>query len=77
MSDELDRARNKLNVPIECTGCGGLFTLLGPDDMSDLCECDAVWRLYVSDAGEYAPVLDHVLTQLAWDEIVRDDLSED
>ena len=45
-----------VDVPIECTACGALTTIGGlendpsPELGSDLCGCDAEYRVYISDA---------------------------
>lgn len=84
MVDGYEQVPQEMNVPIECTSCGSLFQLFGPEDGSDLCECeDPMFRIFVSDAGKYAPVLE-VFVDTAedrlrqiWSETNRDDLERD
>lgn len=53
MNEWMDRIQD---VPIECPECNMLSTLGGmPDDttddlIADLCDCDAGFKIYVSDA---------------------------
>lgn len=59
MSKGYDHLPKELNVPVECTSCGNLFQLFGPDDLSDMCDCaDPTFKIYVSDAGKYAGFLE-------------------
>jgi len=83
VSSPYDHMPQEMNVPFECTSCGSLFQMFGPEDGSDLCDCNAVFRIFISDAGKYAPVLE-VMVDTAEDELrnlyreaARDDLRED
>lgn len=58
MVEGFEHVPQEMNVPVECTGCGHLFQLFGPDDLSDMCQCDAPFRIFVSDAGKYTGVLE-------------------
>lgn len=56
---DYDHLPPEMNVPFECTSCGALMRLFGPEDGSDLCPCEnPVYRIFVSDAGKYAPFLE-------------------
>lgn len=82
MHEQFSHLPEQMNVPIECSACGYMSSLLASrEDLSDLCDCNASFRIYISDAGPYAGILESVLDNLdepsAWAEAVRDDLSEE
>lgn len=83
MSEDFSHLPQQMNIPFECVSCGTLFSLFGPEDGSDLCDCpEPMFKLYVSDAGPYQPFVER-LVDLAeslrdeWTHVTRDDLTED
>ena len=86
MPDDFSHLPPELNVPFECSSCGSIFQLFGPEDGSDLCDCpEPIYRIYVSDAGKYTQFLERFIDLAVdvsnerdlWVEQTRDDLREE
>lgn len=86
MTDDYSHLPPELNVPFECSECGSIFSLFGPEDGSDLCDCEGgMYKVYISDAGRYMPVVELLMDKAeevlrqereAWSDTIRDDLEE-